>query len=529
MQQAEFLELLKTGADFQNRKCTSLQLYKVDLSGRDLSGIILSNSRFSEVNLSGAILKGARMPNIKLEKSNLSGANLEGADLRNSNLNHSSFCRANLKEAKLNGASFIHAVLHFVDFTRANLEKAKFAGTRIEEANFTEAILHNSDFFNARLSSANFSRSQIKGANFSCISLRDCLCFDLTFQGVNFHAVNFDGAKFLDPDWLKNLDTKTHRHENNQNVDEILFLQMHGEMIDTKKREHKSGKKIYQVALNGPPFEDSEAYMERYWRAHGAIYGLNESIEEEDYEGYQYELRQLDRELIQEFKVKIPAFPKELVPANQSLEEEEKENAAIQLNAERAKKLNQEYYFIKKKKVSYSPSLIQTASNFTTFKQLPEATAPAYKEYKRVIGKPDFPDCFQGKRTIIGPKIYNILSTFSIYGVQLLASSITVSETVFSEFWTVNCFNLIKCIDANKCTGILRSDTVLKNKEFPYSSYPAIFLDAEILLKIPLKERLLFRLEEANKVEIYHKSLVGKITAVNPLGIDFIPIVQWPG
>jgi hypothetical protein len=52
-------------------------------------------------------------------------------------------------------------------------------------------------------------------------------------------------------------------------------------------------------------------------------------------------------------------------------------------------------------------------------------------------------------------------------------------------------------------------------------------LDKEVLGKIPLEERLIFRLEEDETMKLYHKSIVDAIMAVNPTGVQFTKVEDW--
>jgi hypothetical protein len=52
-------------------------------------------------------------------------------------------------------------------------------------------------------------------------------------------------------------------------------------------------------------------------------------------------------------------------------------------------------------------------------------------------------------------------------------------------------------------------------------------LDTTTLSKIPLKDRLCFRLGELFTHQLFHKSIVEKITETNPTGIRFIKVEDY--
>jgi hypothetical protein len=54
-----------------------------------------------------------------------------------------------------------------------------------------------------------------------------------------------------------------------------------------------------------------------------------------------------------------------------------------------------------------------------------------------------------------------------------------------------------------------------------------IVLSPEKLSKVPLEQRLFFRMKEDYPTHLVHKSIVDKIMAVNPKGLKFTPVEKW--
>lgn len=99
---------------------------KGDLSGVNLSSVMLEKEDLSSVDFSGANLHNAFLQTSNFSSANFSGANLRGAFLNGSNLENANFRGADLRWAKLTGAK-----LDGADFTDAIYD----IGTRIDPKN----------------------------------------------------------------------------------------------------------------------------------------------------------------------------------------------------------------------------------------------------------------------------------------------------------------------------------------------------------------------------------------------------------
>ena len=115
-----------------------------EVTGGDLSTIVIANA-----DLSGA----------DLSRANLSRANLSGADLRNADL-----AGADLSGADLSGADLSGAVLSFADLSRADLSGANLSGAVLSGADLSGADLYDADLFGAQLAGADLT-----GASMSCL------------------------------------------------------------------------------------------------------------------------------------------------------------------------------------------------------------------------------------------------------------------------------------------------------------------------------------------------------------------------
>ena len=131
---------LSGGADLQG-----ITLVNPDLSGANLSGVYLDDSRLTNANLSGANLSGGDLKDSRLPDADLSGANLNNAFLTNANLSGAnlsgaSLYGANLTNTDLSGANLSGAFNTYLDLHGVN-SGANFSGANLSGANLSGAIL----------------------------------------------------------------------------------------------------------------------------------------------------------------------------------------------------------------------------------------------------------------------------------------------------------------------------------------------------------------------------------------------------
>ena len=111
-------------------------LYNIDLSGADLSGITFSNVNLYKANLSTSKLTNTRFYGANLVKTNFTGANLIAV----------SFIGLDLSCACFKEASLVH-----VDFELAKLQNADFRDAAIDSVNMRSADLTRADFSGAKI------------------------------------------------------------------------------------------------------------------------------------------------------------------------------------------------------------------------------------------------------------------------------------------------------------------------------------------------------------------------------------------
>lgn len=134
--------------------------------------------------------------------------------------------------------------------------------------------------------------------------------------------------------------------------------------------------------------------------------------------------------------------------------------------------------------------------------------------------KPIMMDYHSMPHSVVSKKIYDVLDSLNIYGVEYLPAVVRDSKTddLHSDYFIIHVCNRISCLDMNK------SEYSMSKVLNSVSQIDKLVLDKEILSNIPLEKRLIFLLKEGVSKKIYHKSIVDAIMATNPEGVVFSKI-----
>ena len=130
----------------------------------------------------------------------------------------------------------------------------------------------------------------------------------------------------------------------------------------------------------------------------------------------------------------------------------------------------------------------------------------------QVPENPHLPDYIGLPDAVISKKIYDELAPLQIKNVQLIPATIYVEGKIYKDYRLIHMYNFLECVDREASTADVSSVTIGNG---------AIILDKKKLAKIPLEERLVFRLDEGPSIKVFHKSIVEKIMSVNPTGLEF--------
>jgi len=123
---------------------------------------------------------------------------------------------------------------------------------------------------------------------------------------------------------------------------------------------------------------------------------------------------------------------------------------------------------------------------------------------------------------VFGDRLHAVLEPLKLHKVQFIPASVEINkDTEVGGYWLMHNYTRVECMDLEK------SDCEIDESDGDVVWIRKIVLSPEKLLKIPLEERLFFRMKEDFPTHLVHKSIVDKIMAVNPKGIRFIPVATW--
>lgn len=133
-----------------------------------------------------------------------------------------------------------------------------------------------------------------------------------------------------------------------------------------------------------------------------------------------------------------------------------------------------------------------------------------------------FPDYLSSVSPVISKNFLDILSRFDAAKTDLIPCVISEEngETKNHNYFAMHIYNYISCIDETYSeidryeTGVIKNILRLK-------------LSVSALMKIPFRERLVFRLKEAPLIKIFHKSVVDELRNANVSGIKFYKVREW--
>jgi len=129
----------------------NLELFRVDLSEKYLTGAYLYRANLSQASLTSSDLSAA----------DLSAAHLSAAHLR----------KADLSKADLSKADLRWTDLRWTDLSKANLRAANLRAANLRAANLRAANLSKADLSEADLSEADLSEADLRGATVKQIQL----------------------------------------------------------------------------------------------------------------------------------------------------------------------------------------------------------------------------------------------------------------------------------------------------------------------------------------------------------------------
>lgn len=184
-----------------------------------------------------------------------------------------------------------------------------------------------------------------------------------------------------------------------------------------------------------------------------------------------------------------------------------------------------EYYLIDRMNNSSYP-LLEQDDDCTSYQHSKEYIEnPEVMEFylgDPVPRKPKMVDYHAMPYSIVSEKIYNVINSLKINGLQLIPSIITGKNgELYEDYWYIHIFNRYPAMDRKKSIYSWVESIQVANP------IEKLFLNTKYLETIPIEDRLIFRLQENSTKQLYHKSVVDAIMDVNPEGLKFTIVKDW--
>ena len=151
----------------------------INLSGANLSKVVLGYANLIEANLSEANLSEADLIGATLTSAILSGADLSMAKCISAVFADANFSKTNLNGVNFNFANLSKVNLHGANLSGAFLNGANLMGTDLSEANLTAAELRAANVSYANLNGANLTRCKVHAISAWNVSLENTVQSEL--------------------------------------------------------------------------------------------------------------------------------------------------------------------------------------------------------------------------------------------------------------------------------------------------------------------------------------------------------------
>ncbi|EHH1242462.1 hypothetical protein P3589_15365 [Vibrio parahaemolyticus] len=120
---------------------------------------------------------------------------------------------------------------------------------------------------------------------------------------------------------------------------------------------------------------------------------------------------------------------------------------------------------------------------------------------------------------MISDKFRQVLLPFELPGVDFYPTEVTNGDKVWSNYFMMHIWNNYRTIHQGRSV----IDGTYVDDDF---FLEALSLDETLLDRVPLEERLVFRLQEDPQF-LFHETVVDALKAANLTGVGFIRVDQW--
>lgn len=128
-------------------------------------------------------------------------------------------------------------------------------------------------------------------------------------------------------------------------------------------------------------------------------------------------------------------------------------------------------------------------------------------------------DFHKTPRFLVSEKFKTVIETFQPQGVDFYQTDISNEGQVWSEHYFTHIWNNYRVMHH----GRSKIDGTYVDDDFILESFS---LDEELLDKIPLQERLIFRLSESPQF-LFHETVVAALSEADLTGLGFIKVKDW--
>ncbi|TQF14211.1 hypothetical protein FJV41_19775 [Myxococcus llanfairpwllgwyngyllgogerychwyrndrobwllllantysiliogogogochensis] len=123
---------------------------------------------------------------------------------------------------------------------------------------------------------------------------------------------------------------------------------------------------------------------------------------------------------------------------------------------------------------------------------------------------------------VVSPRVRDVLAPLDLHGVQWVPADVQVGEGDVRRYWLMHMWRPIRAMDRARSVF-----TAAPSGHF-LLSLDKLVLDDAVLSEIPLRERLVFMLEE-DTVHLVHRTVVDRLMSMTPPpdGLRFVPVEEW--
>ena len=131
---------------------------------------------------------------------------------------------------------------------------------------------------------------------------------------------------------------------------------------------------------------------------------------------------------------------------------------------------------------------------------------------------------WRGSTKVFSNRIKEVIELMNVPDIDFIDAKINRKEEVYEGYFIMHVRRLITCFNKEKSKW--KPPIFDPNKVM---SIDKMVLDMDKLEKIPLQERLIFRLEECSVYHLFHESVVDAISALTPkpTGFVFVSVGAW--